>query len=51
MYSLSDREKQLGLGEKGITKYFSPNCDSSDSDVVNKYLKARNIEGMCIFSS
>jgi dipeptidyl-peptidase-3 len=48
MYFLSDREKQLGLGEKGITKYFSPNCDSSDSDIVNKYLKARNIEGIYI---
>jgi hypothetical protein len=47
MYSLSDREKQLGLGEKGITKYFSPNCDTADSDLVNKYLKAKNIEGQC----
>ena len=45
MYSLSEREKQLGLGEKGVTKYFSPNCDASDSDIVNKYLKAKNIEG------
>lgn len=45
LYSLSDREKQLGLGEKGVTKYFSPNCDTADSDLVNKYLKAKNIEG------
>ncbi len=50
MYSLSEREKQLGLGEKGVTKYFSPNCDTSDSDIVNKYLKAKSIEGICIAS-
>jgi dipeptidyl-peptidase-3 len=46
MYSLSEREKQLGLGEKGVTKYFSPNCHTSDSDIVNKYLKAKSIEGI-----
>lgn len=45
MYSLSDREKQLGLGAKGITKYFSGNCDTKDSDIVNKYFKQQNIEG------
>ncbi len=52
MYSLSEREKQLGMGDKGITKYFSPNCDTSDSDIVNKYLKAKSIEGtyICITS-
>ncbi len=50
MYSLSDKEKQLGLGEKGITKYFTPNCDSTDSDLVNKYLKTKNIEGLYFFS-
>ena len=49
MYSLSDKEKQLGLGEKGITKYFTPNCDSTDSDLVNKYLKTKNIEGLNVF--
>ena len=46
MYSLSDREKQLGLGEKGVTKYFTSNCDAKDSDVINAYLKHKNIEGM-----
>jgi len=45
MYSLSDKEKQLGLGEKGITKYFSCNCDNTDSDMVSKYFKHKNIEG------
>lgn len=45
MFSLTDREKQLGLGEKGVTKYFSANCTTTDSDVVNAYLKHKNIEG------
>ncbi len=36
MYSLSEREKQLGLGKKGVTTYFSDNCDQADSDKVNK---------------
>jgi len=45
MYTLTDKEKQLGLGNKGITKYFSHNCDSSDSDIVNVYLKHKSIEG------
>jgi len=45
MYSLSNKEKQLGLGEKGITKYFTPNCDMSDSERVSRYMKAKNIEG------
>jgi len=45
MFSLSDREKQLGLGEKGITKYFTPNCDLEDSQVINKFMKTKNLEG------
>ena len=45
MFSLSDREKQLGLGEKGITKYFTPNCDLSDSQLINKFMKNKNLEG------
>ena len=45
MYSLSNKEKQLGLGEKGITKYFTPNCDMSDSERVSRFMKAKNIEG------
>jgi len=45
MYSLSDKEKQLGLGEKGVTKYFTPNCDMADSELVNRFMKAKNLEG------
>jgi len=45
LFSLSDKEKQLGLGDKGITKYFTPNCCQADSDLINKYFKSKNIEG------
>jgi len=45
MYSLSDREKQLGLGEKGITKYFTDNCTLDDSELVAKFMKLKSLEG------
>merc|ERR1712106_1147442 len=45
MYSLTDQEKQLGLGKKGVTKYFTPNCDIADSDLVNSFMKAKKMEG------
>jgi len=45
MYSLTDQQKQLGLGEKGITKYFTPNCNQTDSERVNRFMKKKNLEG------
>ena len=27
VFSLTEKSKQLGLGKKGVTKYFSSNCD------------------------
>merc|ERR1719187_1826880 len=45
MYSLTDQEKQLGLGKKGITKYFTPNCDLEDSELVNRFFKTKSLEG------
>jgi len=45
MYSLTDQQKQLGLGKKGVTKYFTPNCDTSDSELVNRFMKTKNLEG------
>ena len=45
MYSLTDQQKQLGLGQKGITKYFTPNCDMTDSEVLNRFMNMKNLEG------
>ena len=44
-FKLTDQFKQLGLGNKGITKYFSANCSQNDSDLINKFFKANKIEG------
>jgi len=45
LYSLTDQQKQLGLGQKGITKYFTPNCEQTDSELVNRFMKKKNLEG------
>merc|ERR1712029_1017689 len=45
IFLLNDETKQLGLGKKGVTKYFSANCDKSDSDLVNSFFIANNLEG------
>lgn len=45
MYSLADKEKQLGLGDKGVTKYFTPNCNLEDSDLINRFFKSKSLEG------
>ena len=37
MYDLSEDKKQLGLGGKGVTKYFSSNCDESDAEKVARF--------------
>ena len=36
MFSLDDREKQLGLGSKGVSTYFTPNCNQDDAELVNR---------------
>ena len=45
VYDLETRRQQLGLGEKGITTYFSANCTSADADLVNRYFKSIQMEG------
>merc|ERR1712076_228021 len=45
MFSLTEKSKQLGLGSKGVTKYFSSNCDEKDADMVNRFFKAKKLEG------
>lgn len=43
IYSLSEREKELGLGEKGTTTYFSCNCDKKDATVAQEFLTANDL--------
>ena len=37
VYKLTSRQKQLGLGCKGVTTYFSDNCGQEDADRINRY--------------
>lgn len=44
IFHLTDRTKSLGLGENGITTYFSDNCTQEDSDCVNEWLKLKKMD-------
>lgn len=43
MYSLEERQRELGLGEKGTTTYFSSNCDIQDAEVAQEFFTAKNL--------
>ncbi|KAG8008069.1 Dipeptidyl peptidase 3 [Nibea albiflora] len=43
LYSLEDRQKQLGLGDKGITTYFSGNCSLEDAELAQKFLDSKKL--------
>ncbi|CAB1315945.1 unnamed protein product [Coregonus sp. 'balchen'] len=41
LFSLEDKQKQLGLGDKGITTYFSGNCCLEDAELAQKFLDSK----------
>uniref|UniRef100_A0A669E051 Dipeptidyl peptidase 3 n=1 Tax=Oreochromis niloticus TaxID=8128 RepID=A0A669E051_ORENI len=43
LYSLENRQKQLGLGDKGITTYFSGNCCLEDAELAQKFLDSKKL--------
>uniref|UniRef100_A0A672G241 Dipeptidyl peptidase 3 n=1 Tax=Salarias fasciatus TaxID=181472 RepID=A0A672G241_SALFA len=43
LYSLEDKQKQLGLGDKGITTYFSGNCCLEDAELAQKFLDSKKL--------
>lgn len=43
LFSLEDRQKQLGLGDKGTTTYFSGNCCLEDAELAQKFLDSKNL--------
>ncbi|KAK0181984.1 hypothetical protein PV327_000159 [Microctonus hyperodae] len=43
-YSLDPNVKSLGLGDKGITTYFSANCTMDDANLVNEFMQSKNLE-------
>ncbi|KAF0305198.1 Dipeptidyl peptidase 3 [Amphibalanus amphitrite] len=44
LYTLNDSVAQLGLGDKGVTTYFSANCTEEDAEKVKQYMKHKNLE-------
>ncbi|CAO1439060.1 unnamed protein product [Diamesa serratosioi] len=44
IFSLTDDNKTLGLKGKGITTYFSSNCDKDDADLVADWMKSKKFE-------
>uniref|UniRef100_K7F547 Dipeptidyl peptidase 3 n=1 Tax=Pelodiscus sinensis TaxID=13735 RepID=K7F547_PELSI len=43
MFSLDPRQRQLGLGKKGITTYFSANCSLEDAQLAQRFLDSQTI--------
>ena len=44
MYSLPPRQRQIGLGAaKGISTYFSANCEEADADVAGRFLESISV--------
>jgi dipeptidyl-peptidase-3 len=44
MYSLRPRQRQLGLGSaKGLSTYFSSDCEESDADLSARFLESLNL--------
>ncbi|XP_012939404.1 dipeptidyl peptidase 3 [Aplysia californica] len=43
MFSLGDRDKELGLAPKGTSTYYSANCDENDAKLVQPFLDEKKI--------
>lgn len=44
LYSLDGKLKSLGLGDKGITTYFSSNCTEDDVHIVKEFMQSNKLE-------
>ncbi|XP_017761362.1 PREDICTED: dipeptidyl peptidase 3 [Eufriesea mexicana] len=44
IYSITGKFKSLGLGEKGITTYFSANCTDKDAELINDFMQSKGLE-------
>lgn len=44
IYHLTARTRNLGLGEDGVTMYYSENCTQQDSDRVKEWMKSKQMD-------
>ncbi|XP_015758341.1 PREDICTED: dipeptidyl peptidase 3-like [Acropora digitifera] len=44
MYSLSPKIRQLGLGQQGLSTYYSSNCSKEDAKFAQEFMKEKSIE-------
>ncbi|KAM7447258.1 bifunctional diacylglycerol diphosphate phosphatase/phosphatidate phosphatase [Porites harrisoni] len=44
MFSLNPRTQQLGLGEQGLSTYYSSNCAKTDAEFAQEFMKEKEIE-------
>ncbi|EZA60250.1 dipeptidyl peptidase 3 isoform X1 [Ooceraea biroi] len=44
LYSLDGKLQSLGLGDRGVTTYFSANCTKEDADKVNAFMEHKGLE-------
>ncbi|XP_052106913.1 dipeptidyl peptidase 3-like isoform X1 [Mytilus californianus] len=43
MFSLVTRQKELGLGEKGTTTYYSSNCNLDDAKLAQEFIDSKDL--------
>ncbi|KAL5008870.1 hypothetical protein ScPMuIL_014451 [Solemya velum] len=43
MFSLSDKQRELGLGKKGTTTYFSANCNAEDAKIAQEFMISKDL--------
>lgn len=46
IYTLDNKHKTLGLGEKGVTTYFSSNCNEDDAKKVKDFMQSKKMESV-----
>ena len=44
IFSLSEMELNLGLGNDGVSSYFSSNCDRKDAELADKFMQANSVD-------
>lgn len=44
MFSLGDKEKRLGLWDKGVTTYHSANVTKADTEFIEKFMTQTGFE-------